>query len=256
MRRFRGKPFVFMTACEEDCDGRYGSKNGRLFGMLYRYGLRRADRILVQTRRDGELLRRTYGLESTVFPNLFPAKPPAQTPKDVFLWVGRCSALKRPDLYLDLAQALPEERFVMIAPEAAVEEDLLSEVQRRAKDLPNVEMHGEIPFSEIQPWFDRAKVLVCTSTVEGFPNTFLQAAQGRTPILSLCVDPDGILERDQWGLCAGGDWRVFLNSAKRLSADSACRERLGEAAYRGLIENHDLAKNVQRFERIVADLLG
>jgi len=36
-------------------------------------------------------------------------------------------------------------------------------------------MTGFLPLAQVEPWFDRARVLVNTSTYEGMPNTFLQA---------------------------------------------------------------------------------
>ena len=48
-------------------------------------------------------------------------------------------------------------------------------IRARAAALPNVELTGFLPLAQVEPWFDRARVLVNTSTYEGMPNTFLQA---------------------------------------------------------------------------------
>jgi glycosyltransferase involved in cell wall biosynthesis len=48
-------------------------------------------------------------------------------------------------------------------------------VREQARRLPNVEFKGFLPLAEVEPWFDRARVLVCTSVYEGMPNIFLQA---------------------------------------------------------------------------------
>jgi glycosyltransferase involved in cell wall biosynthesis len=41
-------------------------------------------------------------------------------------------------------------------------------------------------------YYARASALLCTSTIEGFPNTFLQAWNHSTPVVST-LDPDGVL---------------------------------------------------------------
>ena len=48
-------------------------------------------------------------------------------------------------------------------------------MRARAATVPNLEFKGFLPLDQVEPWFDRARVLVNTSTYEGMPNTFLQA---------------------------------------------------------------------------------
>ena len=48
------------------------------------------------------------------------------------------------------------------------------------------------------------RVFVNSST-EGFANAFVRAARAGTPVLSLEVNPDGILQGSDFGACADGD---------------------------------------------------
>ena len=43
-----------------------------------------------------------------------------------------------------------------------------------------------------------AALLLCTSDEEGFPNMFTQAWASGTPIVTLKVDPDNIIEKMGW----------------------------------------------------------
>src|SRR5260221_14369512 len=54
----------------------------------------------------------------------------------------------------------------------------------RAARLPNVEITGFLPLAQVEPWFDRARLLVSTSVYEGMPNVFLQAWARPGPTLA------------------------------------------------------------------------
>ncbi len=57
-------------------------------------------------------------------------------------------------------------------------------IRDQAAQLPNVEFTGFLPLREVEPWFDRARALVCTSVYEGMPNVFLQAWARGVPVVS------------------------------------------------------------------------
>ena len=41
----------------------------------------------------------------------------------------------------------------------------------------------------------KSKILINTSSFEGFPNTFVQAWANGVPVISLKVDPDNIIKK-------------------------------------------------------------
>ena len=51
----------------------------------------------------------------------------------------------------------------------------------------------------------RSHIFVNTSTHEGFPNTFIQSWLREVVVVSLQVDPDQVLERQQVGIAAGSE---------------------------------------------------
>ena len=65
--------------------------------------------------------------------------------------------------------------------------------------LRNVEYLGQVPPQKAAQIIADAAVLLTTSDEEGFPNTFLQAWSSGTPVVSLKIDPDGIIERMSLG---------------------------------------------------------
>jgi glycosyltransferase involved in cell wall biosynthesis len=48
-------------------------------------------------------------------------------------------------------------------------------IAAEARALANVEFVGFVPYGDVEAQFDRGAVLVSTSGMEGFPNTYLQA---------------------------------------------------------------------------------
>ncbi|MEP0844843.1 MAG: glycosyltransferase, partial [Phycisphaerae bacterium] len=66
--RRNGRAFVYSVASDPDCDPALPEMKTLRERVLYRYGLRHADRLIVQTRRQQEMLRAGFGLESTWIP--------------------------------------------------------------------------------------------------------------------------------------------------------------------------------------------
>ncbi len=60
---------------------------------------------------------------------------------------------------------------------------------------------GKLPVYETLARFDKSALFVNTSTKEGegFPNTFIQAWLRGVPVLSLDVDPDGVVKKQHLG---------------------------------------------------------
>ncbi len=236
---------VFICGLDTEVNGVFRAQNPAR-GALFEYGVRHADLRLAMTDDQREQFHRA-GQDCGLYRNLIlPRIAPRKTAKDLaLLWVARCQPIKRPHLFLDLAARLPEERCVMICPDE--DRALWESLESRARTLPNVEFLRRVPYHEIQEWYDRAQIFVNTSEAEGFPNSFIQAAQGGAAILSLAVDPDMVLTRYGAGLCAGGDVENFFREAARLLGDPAALSALQNQASQFVTELHDNAKNVDAF---------
>ena len=68
------------------------------------------------------------------------------------------------------------------------ESHLFDRICSEARAVPNVEMTGFVPFVDVEKHFDEGSLLVNTSDMEGFPNTFLQAWSRGMPTVSF-FDP-------------------------------------------------------------------
>jgi len=223
--------FVLWLACIEHAMGKLIDHSARApwERWLARYGLRHADVIVAQTRDQQRLLREHQGLDSVLIRNIWAVDegrnvPPADPP-EVF-WAASVQELKRPDIFLEVAQKLKDIRFCMAAAPAPGKDQLYQDIRAEAAKIPNVDFLGFVPFREIDKYYARASAYLCTSTVEGFPNTFLQAWSHGRPVVST-FDPDEVICEHNLGFhCQDLDELVSaVRTACENSSDYAERVR-------------------------------
>ena len=250
--RRHGCRFVFRTASDTDCDParllvRYARDR-----WIYARGLRAADAILVQSAAQKSALAQSYGLEGSVA-GMFVEKPgglPVAKDIDV-LWVGNMRPLKRPDRLLALARALPQFRFHMVGGPLNGESRCFRETESAAADIDNVVLHGRLPYADANTIYDRARLLVSTSDIEGFPNVFLQAWIRGIPVVSF-LDPDHLIEREGLGIAVKSPAEMLpaVNGLLRdAAACAAAGERCRAFMAREFADDSILPAYIAAFER-------
>lgn len=254
--RLAGRRFVFMAAHDWDCDRRHQRGWQCLAGTYYVAALHRADLVYAQSDFQRSQLARHHGVASTVQRTVYPAAVGARAAREQVLWVGRCLEWKRPMAFLDLAEGRPGTPFVMACPAYEGARDLFDRVVERAGRLPNVRFLDFMPFAGTDELFRTARVFVNSSTAEGFPNTFVQAACNGTPVLSLDVNPDGVLEESDFGACAAGDQLLFAKQLDGLLDDRQLWERQSANSYRYFRRKHDIEARMPAFAESLLSLRG
>jgi len=254
--RLYKKKFVYMLASSIDCD----KKGIRAYGWVpfcsYVYGVKKADMVVAQDARQQKQFKQTFGIGATLLHNSFlvPSKSRSMI-KNGILWVASCQSLKQPQLFLAMAKRFPTVAFICVLTKHRGHRDLFEQIQKEAKQISNLHFVPYVPFREIDRYFQQAKVFINTSTFEGFPNTFVQAAKNKTPIVSLNVNPDNFLTRYECGFCADGDFEKLVSYTQRLLTDDKLRERMGENAWRYAKAHNDIEKNVQLFKEMIIRLI-
>lgn len=260
--RMTGRQFIFRVASDTDCEKEHHRLRFWRDRRLYDFGLKRADLIAVQTQVQARMLEENHALESSVVNMLVepPRRSSAAVEKDIdVLWLSNLRALKRPELVLELARQMPEVRFTLAggAFPYAAGKTYFEDVRAAASRLPNVSMPGAIRYGETGAWFDRARIFLNTSSIEGFPNTFLQAWIRGVPVVSF-FDPDGLVRRMQLGAVATTiddmresirgmlDVEVYRENLGRRARDFALREFTSAAAsrYIELLEGRPLRERM------------
>lgn len=250
--RVHQRTFLYRSASSIDCDGTYLNQHP-VQGKIFKWTLRTAKVVFVQNLTDRRNLERTTGISSIVIPNGHRLSESAQKKRDRILWVGRSGEFKRPTPFIDLAEKVPDEKFTMICQRATGDEKY-DQLLVRAKQVENLEFIERVPFADIESYFERAKVFVNTSEAEGFPNTFIQACNCATPILSLTVNPDGFLDEYNCGICCNNDLERFTDSLGFILAEDKYTE-LGKNARKYVKQNHNIKKIAKEYKKLFHQLL-
>ncbi len=252
--RIKRKKVVFRLASDTDTDLGSHKKGSKRFYYMYRYGLLYADLVISQTETQSTALNR-LNIESPVIKNGFvlsQSKDIKIEKKKYILWVGRCVPEKRPELVVELARRMPEEKFILIMPtyESQQYACFTNSILGSISQLDNVQYIKYVPFSQIQSYFEEAKVFLNTSDNEGFPNTFIQACMAKTSILSFRVNPDGFITANKLGYVCDNS----LESATAFIRDLDYNELLnyGKNAFEYVVRNHNIDEIIKRYD----DLFG
>ncbi|MCF6366603.1 MAG: glycosyltransferase family 4 protein [Bacteroidales bacterium] len=233
------KKFIYRTSSLIDVNKNYINLNG-LSGKLYKYGLVKAAKVITQNKEHKILLKKNHKIEAPLLKNMIEIKEESTYKKQFILWVSRFAEMKNPELFLQLSGFFPERKFVMICPHTDSNKPEWEKLKSKAEKLKNLTFIRKVPFSEIQEYFNKAELFLNTSDYEGFPNTFLQAAQSKTPIVSLNVNPDNFITDYNCGIFANGNFDLLYSKMKELLKNKSEIIQKGKNCFKYLQENHDI----------------
>jgi len=191
---------VFFAASDLDFTLKHPEQ--RLYDrIMFKWALKRNSYFVVQNEFQQTLLdKKVLDKKSIVIPNIWltqsMVKNVSTKYKDCILWVGNFRELKRPMWFIELASKNPDYSFVMIG--SATDRELFKQCAEEANKMPNLYFLGRQSFNYVNGLFKQAKFFVCTSEVEGFPNTFLQAWSNSVPVIST-VDPSNVIKMNHLG---------------------------------------------------------
>jgi glycosyltransferase involved in cell wall biosynthesis len=224
---------------------------------LYAWGLSRADRIFVQHAGQLSGLAPRWRSKAHILPKVcilrdivgIGSKPHSDRTKYV-AWVGTLIPEKRPDILIDIARSAPDIRFLVCGgPSLSYGERIVHELRRTS----NIEYLGQVSPDKAQQIIAEAAVLLCTSDVEGFPNTFVQAWSNGTPVVSLKIDPDKIIERMGLGALSVNADRAITDISALFDSPRR-RDEIAGRARKHIVENHSAVTVVKCFENALGTI--
>jgi len=258
-RRHR-KRFVQALASGMDVDPAH-TYAGPRDRWLHRQALRRADVVVAQHQEQADLLRQHYGREAQVIGNVVPQPTGPVTvaagATPMVLWVANLKPLKRPEVVVEVARAIPEARFVMVGgPDPDHGGDQIAAwLREQMAAVPHLEYAGRLPPQQVLEYYRQAWVLLQTSRpgIEGFPNALLEAWTYGVPTVS-SSRAGGIIEREGLGAYCETVPEMIAAVRHYLQASVPDRQRFAEHARRYMMEYHSPERVVGAYADLLAAL--
>lgn len=254
--RAHRRKLVFSASNDLDFDFDRTDRSQRVL-RAYRRGVEGSDRMVVQTAQQRELARATFpALDPQLIPSFCQPAEPSTVDDRHFLWADRFVDYKRPEIFLDLAEKLPEVSFRMVAPTTEQTDPVFAEALRaRAARIQNLELLPGMQRPQLLEEISKCTALVKTSLVEGMPNTFLESWARSVPVLSYAVDPDDRIVDNQAGILAHGSMDELAAGAQRLWDDPALRAEMGANGLAFVERTHSPAAVADRWYEVLQPLL-
>lgn len=248
-----GAQTIFAAAFDTDVIPRSALTARERWWPLYAWGLSRTERVFVQHGGQLKELPLRWRPKAQVVRSITQVSQTRHahaTRLPYVAWVGMLRQPKRPDLLLEIAKQSPGITFVVCGG-AATHRSMPGYSQRLIDELrvlPNIDYRGQVAPGEAERIISCAAALLCTSDQEGFPNTFLQAWSYGTPVVTLRVDPDHLIE--QLGLGAvTGSVETTVARLQSLLASPQEREQIAGRACAYIAGHHSDSVVIDSFEQ-------
>jgi len=242
------KKMVFFSAHDTDFEPSVNLQgyNPFVFSLFIRF----CDYIFVQNKVQKDLLKNNFKKNGIEIGNIIEINEKRLVfnlkERKYFLWIGRIEPFKRIESLFEIAQSMLNEKFVAIAP-ANVKNEYSENTIECIKKIKNIDYVGFVKPENISEYLKKAKGLICTSEHEGFSNTFLEAWNNGTPVFTMGVDPNKIINKS-----GGKLGYVFSSSIQFVNKIYEVFNFVDSSyMYNYLDSHHCLETNVSKFMEIL-----
>lgn len=250
--------FMYALANDRDCNPwRTYTYKTWLHDPLYALGLRAADIVAVQHEAQARSVSRYVRGTLVLVPNL--VRPVAQevrncdeTDVDV-IWIAQIRPQKQLSVLLDIAEELPHLQFAVVG--GFDDSRSCSSLEQRTMSLKNLSYSGPLGHKDVMRLLARSKVLANTSYWEGFPNTMLEAWSLGIPVVSLQIDPGGVIRREGLGLVSGSPAQMVRDIMK-LVEERSLNYEMGKRGQEYVRRAHSIGAVCRAFEQVVTGFQG
>lgn len=161
-------------------------------------------------------------------------------------WVGRLSPEKDPDLFIEVAEQLPDNiEFVMIG-EGWKPDINIEYLEKIYKSKANIHWIRDVDPNDIMDYIADMDVICNTSNTEGHPFTLLEAMAVKVPVVTKCVGSVDDFVDDDTGYLVYRD--KDYADVLRIAIEGG--EYKVDSAYTNVLLNHNLKDYVRKMEII------
>ncbi len=188
LRSFGRTRHVFTANCEP-----YGSDP---YLRHYCLAVKRADHVVAVSRAVEKGVGKWFGRscddcipngfdeEFYVLPEAAGERPDGVPGEPFFLWAAQILDRKHPEVFLEIASRMPQQRFLMVGNDPYPETELSRQTRDRIDALPNVSYLGKVSRLHLRNLLQHADGLLFPSEHEGLPLTVLEAIACGCPVIA------------------------------------------------------------------------
>ena len=253
--------FIFSIASDKDTEVEGLSVLPLRERLLYLSGLKSADIIISQTTKQQKMLRNSLGFDSNVLAMPIEAasgvdvqsKANADVEKLHVLWIGRIIETKRLEFLFEVAKQCPDVIFDVVGTPNK-KSTYFENLNTLSKDIKNIGFHGKVGEGVLPKLYQDTRLLVCTSILEGFPTTFLEAWSYGVPVVTT-FDPDDVVSNNGLGYVVENVGEMVATINKLLDSRETWRQA-AQRSYDYFNQNYTLDAILPEFEKCYTDLIN
>lgn len=250
--KFLNKKFIYMVAHDSESDLTHKMLKKKIGRAMAKITFKYSSEIIVQNEYQNINIKKYFSVNPITIKSGYPLPNKIiKVKKNNILWVARSKEWKRPEIFISLAKKLPKYDFVMICPSATGSNSYFATIKNDAKKISNLKFIDFVPFNKIQNFFNSANIFINTSTNEGFANTFIQSAIAGTPIISLSVNPNNFITKNDCGFYCDKNTKLLTKYVELLMSDEQLHYKKSKNIFNYAKQNHDIKINVYKFLKIL-----
>jgi len=251
------KKIINFIASDSQVSGEVITKRSAITGFLIKIGnwfdIKLSTIVISQNNFQKSKLKNRFKVNSIIIRNALNIPPQTDNHKPVYiLWVGTIRSVKQPTLFLNIAKHFSRYKFLMIGGKSE-DTELFRETNNAVNKIQNLDFMGFVPHNKIFDYYKKAILLINTSKTEGFPNVFLETWAHSIPVISLNVDPDGVISRYKLGYHSKS-FEKMIEDIRALMENKTLRKKMGENGRKYIEKYHDIKKVVDKCENVIKNL--